>query len=108
MAYQVNISDAALLDAEEYVEFLRQEKGAAQAAERWFRGLVSAIYSLEEMPLRCPTIPGADAFPFQLRHLIYHSHRIVFRLDQPRKTVTVLRVYHGSRRRLRGQDVTWE
>jgi plasmid stabilization system protein ParE len=105
LAYQVDISDAALLDAEEYVQFLRREKGAAAAAERWFRGLVSAIYSLEEMPLRCPTIPEAGEFPSPLRHLIYHSHRIIFRLDRASKTVSIVRIYHGSRKRLRRADI---
>jgi len=105
LAYQVDISDAALLDAQEYVQFLRQEKSSAEAAERWFRGLVSAIYSLEEMPLRCPRIPEAGEFLFQLRHLIYHSHRIIFQLDRTSKTVTVIRIYHGSRKRLRREDI---
>jgi toxin ParE1/3/4 len=105
LAYQVDISDAALLDAEEYVQFLRQKKGAPEAAERWFRGLVSAIYSLEELPLRCPAVPESIEFPFQLRHLIYHSHRIIFRLDRAGKTVTIARIYHGSRQRLQREDV---
>jgi len=37
--------------------------------------------SLEELPSRCPLIPEATQFPTELRHLIYHSHRIIFLSD---------------------------
>jgi len=54
MAYLVEITDRALLDAEEYVEFIRHVKREPEAARRWFRGFVAAVYSLEELPDRCP------------------------------------------------------
>jgi plasmid stabilization system protein ParE len=75
------------------------------AAERWYRGLLEAVFSLEELPSRCPLIPEATQFPTELRHLIYHSHRIIFLSDSVKTIVTVLRIYHGSRRRLSSADV---
>lgn len=104
MAYRVSITDSALRDAEEYVRFIRHVKKEPQAAERWFCGVVSAIYSLEESPNRCPLIPEAEEFPFKLRHLIYHSHRIIFRTDEADQTVQVVRIYHGSRREFQPHD----
>ena len=105
LAYKVEITDSALEDAEEYVEYIRLEKREPRAAERWFRGLVSAILSLETSPSRCARIPEAEEFTFELRHLIYYSHRIIFHVDSKRKVVNVLRVYHGARRPLREPDV---
>jgi len=56
LAYRVEISDAALIDAEEYVLLLRARREPA-AGDRWFRGLISAIFTLGELPLRCALIP---------------------------------------------------
>ncbi len=108
LGYKVEITDSALSDAEEYVQYIRFEKKAPQAAERWFRGLVSAVLSLETFPSRCARIPGAEEFPLELRHLIYHSHRIIFHVNSKRKMVRVLRVYHGARRPLRSPDIEIE
>jgi plasmid stabilization system protein ParE len=105
LAYRVKISDSALVDAEDYVQFIRQTKREPKAADRWFRGFVSAVFSLADLPSRCPLIPEIDDFPFELRHLIFYSHRIVFRLDEVGKTVEILRVYHGSRKKIGPDDV---
>jgi len=104
LAYRAEISDAALIDAEEYVQFLRARNETA-AGDRWFRGLISAIFSLEELPLRCALIPEAAEFPFEVRQLLYHSHRILFRADEAATSVAVLRVYHGSRDRIHWEDI---
>jgi plasmid stabilization system protein ParE len=75
---KVEITDSALNDAEEYTQYIRLEKREPRAAERWFRGLVSAILSLENLPSRCALIPETEEFTLELRHLIYYSHRIIF------------------------------
>lgn len=108
MDYKVEITDSALEDAEEYVQYIRLEKKEPGAAERWFRGLVSIILSLETLPARCARIPEAEEFSVELRHLIYYSHRIIFHVDSKRKKVKVLRVYHGARRPLRQPDIKIE
>jgi len=70
-----------LIDAEDYVRFICDVGKGPEAAERWFRGLVQAIYSLEELPERCPLIPEQNEFVMEIRHLTYHSHRIIFRVE---------------------------
>jgi plasmid stabilization system protein ParE len=50
LAFQVDIAEPALADAEDYFRFIRDAKKEPEAAERRFRGLVQAIYSLEELP----------------------------------------------------------
>lgn len=105
MAFRVEITDPALADAEEYVRFIREIRLEPDAAERWFRGLVQAIFSLEEMPERCPLIPERDEFLFEIRHLLYFSHRIIFRVET--QHVVVYRVYPGSQRALASQDLSF-
>ncbi|MGH9560010.1 MAG: type II toxin-antitoxin system RelE/ParE family toxin [Terracidiphilus sp.] len=99
MEYSVEITDAALADAENYVRFLQGERQAPLAAERWWNGLLDAIFSLEMMPGRCPVIPEQRHFARELRHLIYRSHRIIFFMNG--NVVTVMRIYHGARRPLK-------
>jgi plasmid stabilization system protein ParE len=105
LAFQVDITEPALADAEDYVRFIRDVRKEPEAAERWFRGLVQAIYTLEELPERCPVIPEHDEFSFEIRHLIYFSHRIVFRAERQTNRVVIYRVYHGSRQNLVQADL---
>ena len=105
MAFQVDITDPALVDAEDYVRFIREVKKEPEAAERWFRGLVQAIYSLEDLPDRCPVVPEHEEFSFEIRHLIYFSHRIIFRVERERSRVVIFRVYHGSRQGIAEGDL---
>jgi hypothetical protein len=55
----------ALIDAEDYVQFIRQTKREPKAADRWFRRFVSAVFSLADFPSRCPLIPEIDDFPLE-------------------------------------------
>ncbi|MHB8303085.1 MAG: type II toxin-antitoxin system RelE/ParE family toxin [Acidobacteriaceae bacterium] len=96
MAFSVEITKAALADAEEYVGFLRADHGAPIAAERWWNGLIDQVLSLEKLPRRCPIIPEQKYFEHEMRHLIYASHRIVFCIEE--NTVTIVRIYHGARK----------
>jgi plasmid stabilization system protein ParE len=105
LAFQVDITDPALADAEDYVRFVRDVKKEPEAAERWFRGLVEAIYSLEDLPERCPVIAEREEFSYEIRHLAYFSHRIIFRVERERNRVVVYRVYHGSRQGLTEDDL---
>ncbi len=103
MAFLVDITEPALADEEEYIRFIRDVKKEPEAAERRFRGLVQAIYSLEELPERCPLLPERDEFSFEIRHLIYFSHRVIFRVELNAKRVVI---YYGSREALAEGDVS--
>jgi plasmid stabilization system protein ParE len=105
LAFQVDIAEPALADAESYVRFIRDVKREPEAAEHWFRGLVQAIYSLDDLPERCSAIPEQGEFRFEIPHLIYSSHRIVFRVERETNRVVILRIYHGSRQRLTEGDI---
>jgi plasmid stabilization system protein ParE len=105
VAYRVRITESALHDVEGYLRYIEDVNQAPEAAEEWLRGLIDEIRSLGDHPRRCPVIPEADQLEEELRHHIYHSHRIIFRVDVRDRQVIVLRVYHGSRRKLGIQDI---
>ncbi|MHB2008136.1 MAG: type II toxin-antitoxin system RelE/ParE family toxin [Acidobacteriaceae bacterium] len=96
MEFSVEITSAALADAEAYVNFIRADRGEPLAAEQWWNGLIDQIRSLETLPRRCSIIPEQKYFEQEMRHLIYASHRIIFSLDE--HTATILRIYHGARK----------
>ena len=76
-----------------------------RGAERRSRELVEAIYSLENLPERCPVIPEREEFPYEIRQLVYFSHRIIFRVEREKNRVVIYRIYHGSRQGLAEVDL---
>jgi plasmid stabilization system protein ParE len=99
LEFDVEITQTALDEAEEYVLFIRHQQQDPLAAECWWNGLIKAILSLETIPQRHPAIPERRYFSEEMRQIIYFSHRIIFSIT--RRKVTVLRIYHGSRQSLR-------
>ena len=102
LGFQVDITEPALSDAEEYVRFIREIRMEPEAAGRWFRGLVRAIYSLEDLPERWPVIPEQPEFRFEM---IYFSRRIIFSVEVGNKRVVAYRVYPGAKRALSEVDL---
>jgi plasmid stabilization system protein ParE len=45
LAFRVDITEAALADAEDFVEYVRREKRDPAGAERWWNGLLEALQS---------------------------------------------------------------
>jgi plasmid stabilization system protein ParE len=76
------------------------------AAARWQAGLWEKIFSLlPNMPEKFGFISEADELRFPLRSFNYHSHRVVYRVDDASSTVFVVRVYHGARQDLKEPDI---
>jgi len=72
-------------------------------AQRWQDGLEQAAVSLETFPRRCPLAHENDSFPYEVRQLLYASHRILFTLidadaDGEDDTVRILHVRHQAQR----------
>jgi len=108
LAFRVDITEAALADAEEFVEYVRNLKSAKRdvvGAERRWNGLLDALFSLERQPGRGSLVAEAALRTRGLRQILYKSQRVVFDLDEQREVVRILRIYHGTRRELRPRDV---
>jgi plasmid stabilization system protein ParE len=110
MAYEVRLTTPAEADA--YAAFERIREVAPTHAERWLRGLFRAVFSLGEMPARCPLIPEAEEIGRDIRQLLYGKrsgvYRIIFDVQEQSEEgprVRVLRIWHGSRDRLHVEDL---
>lgn len=74
---------------------------APQIVDAWFAGFVKAIISLESNPRRCSLARESEAFPFELRQLLYglgrrKTHRALFVVHQDRVVIHAIR--HLSQR----------
>jgi plasmid stabilization system protein ParE len=65
-------------------------------AEKWLRALYRKIDTLEQMPERSTLARENDYFEDTLRHLVFKSHRIIFRIDEAERIVHVLYVRHAK------------
>lgn len=98
MAYRVELARRAERDLEALYERIHASESVAAA--RWFNGLEGAVYSLEDMPNRCPVAPESRKAGRPLRHLLYgkkpHVYRVIFDISDRQRLVTVLTIRHGA------------
>ena len=92
--YTVNITDE--VDASIRRSFSYIYERSPQNAINWLRGLYQAIDTLETMPERCPLIREHEAFEAEVRNLVYHSHRIIFTVNDEASIVEVHAFRHGA------------
>ena len=100
MTYRVEIDPRATVEIEKAYLWLAGR--SPMKAVEWFNDFHDAIESLQTLPMRCPLVPERDAFPEEVRQLLYGKRGGVYRIlfTVTNKTVRVLRVRHGARLRL--------
>jgi plasmid stabilization system protein ParE len=107
MAWRVSLSAPAEKDA--YAAFERIREAAPAHAEKWLNRLFEAIFSLENLPERCPVIPESKELGFQARHLLFGKGRsvcrIIFDIRENDRHVRILRIWHASRDAITAADV---
>src|SRR5689334_14811128 len=105
MAYDVNITEKALQDADAIVEWIK-ERSPNRAAD-WLSGLRDMIVSLDEFPKRCQMAPESHDLGRDIRQLLYgkrpHIYRILFEIRE--ETVFILRIRHGAQAPLQAEDL---
>jgi toxin ParE1/3/4 len=103
MAYVVSITSRAERDLAHLYEEINAEY--SDAALKWYLGIKKAILSLEEQPNRCSVTRKKG----ELRHLLHgnkpHIYRVIYRVLGRQKTVEVLHIRHGARRKLKAPDL---
>jgi toxin ParE1/3/4 len=103
MAYLVKITSRAERDLAHMYEKINAER--SDAALKWYWGLKGAILTLEEQPNRCPLTQKKDG----LRHLLYghkpNIYRVIFRVVERQKSVEVLHIRHGARRKFKASEL---
>jgi plasmid stabilization system protein ParE len=92
------LDDEAVDEASEAAAYIARE--SPHYADLWFAGLEKAIASLEHFPNRCGMAPESAFLNKPLRHHIYKSYRIIFRVEEKERVVRILHVRHARRRAL--------
>jgi len=107
MPYLVEFAARAIRDLE--LLYLEIDAEEPRAAARWFNGLERAVSALASHPERCPLTPEKSLAKRKLRHLLYgrkpNVYRVIYAVGEGRRTVSILTVRHGARRRLRASDL---
>jgi mRNA-degrading endonuclease RelE of RelBE toxin-antitoxin system len=107
MPYRVEFAARAARDLE--ILYVGKNVPESPAATRWFSRLEQAVDALEAHPERCPLAPEGRRLKRTLRHLLYgakpHVYRVIFEIDEERRTVWILHIRHGARRRLKPSDL---
>jgi toxin ParE1/3/4 len=95
MAYEVRLAKRAIDDLRHIYKTI--EADTSHAADAWFQGLESAIFSLETHPARGAITPERP----HLRHLLYgnkpHIYRILYSVSENPKVINVVQIRHGAR-----------
>ena len=98
MNYTVLVMPRAEKDLNEAYEWLVER--TPQHAPEWYNGLLDAILSLSEMPMRHPFCPRRSGTDRETRQMVYgdkwHAFLILYVVRGERVLVTHVR--HGSRK----------
>ena len=105
-AYQVALSDSAKADARHIYAWILER--TPFYGPGWFDALIARLYSLENQPLRCPLAREAAALQRPIRCLLFGKkhgrYRILYEVDESRRTVWILHIRHGSLPELLDQE----
>lgn len=78
--------------------------GRHQTRYSGWRDFYRAIDRLETMPSRCALIREQEAFDEEVRELLYHSHRIIFTVDETTNKVCVHAFRHSAQDDIRREE----
>ena len=103
MIYTVIVTPAAETDIALAFAYIAER--SPLNAQRWVRGMYKVLHNLEHFPGRCGRARESERLGVDLRHTFYKSHRIVFRIEQERRIVRVIRVPHGAQAGISSKDL---
>jgi plasmid stabilization system protein ParE len=78
----------------EFIIYLHSR--SPQSARKWSRELKILQKSLEVLPSRFPRHPHSGIISY--RAAIHYLHKVIFRIDEKAKAVTIVRIYHSARK----------
>src|SRR4051794_34283225 len=95
--YRIRITPRALADLEGIFTYVRRD--SPQNAAKLIRTLLDAIDSLEILPYRYDVPRTGHARGRQIRSMPVRPYLVRYRVEVKTKTVHVLRIGHGARKR---------
>lgn len=108
MAYRVVLADSARADAD--IIYQRVVGEAPLRGSQWFDELLDSLYTLDRLPRRCPLAREAEKAKREIRCLLFGKRRDVYRVlyevDEARKTVHILHLRHGAMSDMRSEELS--
>ena len=94
MTYRINIAPRAQRDIQEIHDRIGCVEAMPDRAVAWVDGLFEILASLSEFPRRCRRAPESVWVDGELRQLLYHSHRVLFTIEND--VVNIVHIRHGA------------
>jgi plasmid stabilization system protein ParE len=107
IVYHVALADSASADADAIYNHIVET--APSRGDEWFEKLMTCLYSLDKMPRRCPLAREAKKAKREIRCLLFgrrrNVYRILYEVDEAKRTVWILHIRHGARRDVEARDM---
>ena len=108
MAYKVALADSAKADVIRIYDSVIEQ--APIRGPEWFEELIDSLYSLEQLPNRCPMAREAGDAQRSIRCLLFGKRRGVYRIlygvDEKLQTVWILHIRHSARQDLGPYEIS--
>ncbi len=97
MAYTVYETQSAECDIAEIIQYLVENLGNTQAAEKWLAEYEGVLKKLEEYPemFEFSKVPGHRQRGF--RRFLIGRYVVIYTIADERKKVCIYRLFHGTR-----------
>ncbi len=96
MLFRIEVTRSAEADID--AAYLWSFEQSPEYAGKWIRGLYRTIFTLRELPARCPVARESRELGREIRQLLYwqgrHACRILYEIRE--ETVFVLRIRHTA------------
>lgn len=96
--YTIRLSDYAYHDLDDIYTYIAKSLQEPGVAAKLLDEIENAIFSLEQLPNRCSLRKTGAYANGAYRQLLVRNYCIVFRVDEPKKLVTVLTVRYSPSR----------
>ena len=96
MLFRIEVTRSAEADIDAAYLWIFEQ--SPEHADRWVRGLYQTIFTLKELPARCPVASESRGLGREIRQLLYWQGRHAFRIlyEIRNETVFVLRIRHTA------------
>ena len=100
MNFRVIYTSTFRQDISEHVDYLRDQHVPDDIIERWYDRLFSRIDDLGNWPKSCPVDEQmTEVIGREVRKLVYARHVVTYHVDEQGRSVQVLTMVHGARRK---------
>jgi plasmid stabilization system protein ParE len=80
-----------------YGDYIAEQSGSVETAERWVDQVYNAIATLEVFPRRFALAEEDAHRSYEIRRLIFGDYLALYTIDDVEKTVRVVGFRHGAR-----------